>query len=217
MLITQIANKHLNKAVYCKGGDGGAGAQAKATQKGVDLQREMWQKNMQNLAPFTPLAQQYVSQLQGLSTLQGQGQALNDYYGSDQYRQLADQARYQSLTAAEATGGLGSTATGNQLAAIAPALGQNWLSGQMNNYQNLANIGLGALTGQSTAGQNYANNVGQLYQQQANAAAAGSNQPSTGQKMLSGAASGAAMGTAIMPGWGTAIGAGVGALGSLVF
>jgi len=217
MLIHKIALKHLSKAVYCKGGDGGAGAQAKATQKGIDLQREMWQTNMQNLAPFTPMAQQYVQQLQGLSTLQGQGSALQGFYNSQQYKDMADQARYQSLNAAEATGGLGTTATGNQLAAIAPMLGQNWLSGQMNNYQNLANIGLGALTGQSTAGQNYANNVGQLYQQQANAAAAGSNQPSTGQKMLSGAASGAAMGTAIMPGWGTAIGAGVGALGSLVF
>ncbi|MGG8022415.1 DNA transfer protein [Klebsiella aerogenes] len=215
MLIHQISNKHLNKAVYQKGGDGGAGAQAKATQKGIDLQREMWQTNMQNLAPFTPLAQQYVSQLQGLSTLQGQGQALNDYYNSQQYKDLAGHARYQSLMSAEATGGLGSTATGNQLAAIAPTLGQNWLSGQMNNYQNLANIGLGALTGQANAGQNYANNASQLYQQQANAAAANANRPSGLQSALGGAAAGAAAGTAIMPGWGTAIGAGIGALGSL--
>ncbi|HBQ0419999.1 TPA: DNA transfer protein [Klebsiella aerogenes] len=216
MLIHQIANKHLNKAVYQKGGDGGAGAQAKATQKGIDLQREMWQTNMQNLAPFTPLAQQYVSQLQGLSTLQGQGQALNDYYNSQQYKDLAGQARYQSLMSAEATGGLGSTATGNQLAAIAPALGQDWLSGQMNNAQNLANIGLGALTGQANAGQSYANNVGQLYQQQANAAAANANRPSTGQKFLGGAATGAAAGSVAGP-WGAAIGGAVGGLGSLLF
>ncbi len=222
MLIHQIAHKHLSKAVYCKGGDGGAGAQAKATQKGIDLQREMWQTNMQNLAPFTPLAQQYVSQLQGLSTLQGQNSALNQYYGSDQYKQLANQARYQNLNAAEATGGLGSTATSNQLSSIAPMLGQNWLSGQMNNYQNLANIGLGALTGQATAGQNYANNASQLYQQQANAAAANANRPSGFQTALSGglggAASGAALGS-IIPGIGTGIGAavggGIGLLGSL--
>ena len=215
MLIHQIANKHLNKAVYQKGGDGGAGAQADATKKGVELQRDIWQTNMQNLAWATPLAQQYVSQLQGLSTIQGQGQALNDYYNSQQYKDMANQARYQTLQSAEATGGLGSTATSNQLATIAPTLGQSWLSGQMNNYQNLANIGLGALTGQATAGQNYANNVGQLYQQQANAAAASSNRPSGVQSALGGAAAGAAGGTEIMPGWGTAIGAGVGALASL--
>lgn len=216
MLIHQIANKHLNKAVYCKGGgDGGSKAQAQATQKGIDLQREMWQTNMQNLAPFTPLAQQYVQQLQGLSTLQGQQSALNDYYGSQQYKDMAGQLRYQALNSAEATGGLGSTATTNSLATIAPTLGQNWLSGQMNNYQNLANIGLGALTGQANAGQSYANNMSQLYQQQANAAAAGGNQQSKLGGALQGAAAGAAAGTAIMPGWGTAIGAGIGALGSL--
>lgn len=189
MLIFQIANKHLSKTVYCKGGsDGGSKAQARATEKGIELQREMWQTNMQNLAPFTPLAQQYVSQLQNLSSLQGQGQALNQYYNSQQYKDLAGQARYQSLAAAEATGGLGSTATGNQLAAIAPTLGQNWLSGQMNNYNNLANIGLGALTGQANAGQNYANNVSQLYQQQAAASAANANKPSGFQSALGGAA-----------------------------
>ncbi len=220
MLIHKIANKHLNKAVYQKGGgDGGAGAQAKATQKGIDLQREMWQTNMQNLAPFTPLAQQYVSQLQNLSTLQGQGKALNDYYNSQQYKDLAGQARYQSLMSAEATGGLGSTATGNQLAAIAPTLGQNWLSGQMNNYQNLANIGLGALTGQANAGQNYANNASQLYQQQANAAAANANRPSGLQSALGGAMSGAASGAmigSVVPGIGTAAGAiGGGIIGGL--
>ncbi len=215
MLIHQIANKHLNAVVYCKGGgDGGSKAQAQATQNGIDLQREMWQTNMQNLAPFTPLAQQYVQQLQGLSTLQGQGQALGDYYNSQQYKDMANQARYQGLNAAEATGGLGSTATGNMLSSIAPTLGQNWLSGQMNNYQNLANIGLGALTGQANAGQNYANNVSQLYQQQANTAAANANQPSSTQKFVGGAMAGASAGSVAGP-WGAAIGGAIGGLGSL--
>lgn len=215
MLIHQIANKHLNKAIYCKGGDSGAGAQAEATQKGIDLQREMWQTNMQNLAPFTPLAQQYVQQLQGLSTLEGQNSALNGYYNSDQYKGLADQARYQSLNAAEATGGLGSTATSNQLASIAPQLGQNWLGGQMNNYQNLANIGLGALTGQANAGQSYANNVGQLYQQQANASAANANKPSKLGGFAMGAASGAATGAAIGGPWGALAGGVIGGASTL--
>lgn len=143
VLSESFKNKLLPMNGYMKGGsDSGSKAQARATEKGIELQREMWQTNMQNLALFTPLAQQYVSQLQNLSSLQGQGQALNQYYNSQQYKDLAGQARYQSLAAAEATGGLGSTATGNQLAAIAPTLGQNWLSGQMNNYNNLANIGL---------------------------------------------------------------------------
>lgn len=204
------------------GGDGGAGAQADALKQSTQLQRDQWNTIMNNLAPFTPLAQQYVSQLQGLSTLQGQNSALNDYYKSSQYKGLADQARYQTLAGAEATGGLGSTATSNQLATIAPTLGQNWLSGQMQNAQNLADIGLGALQGQANAGQTYANNMGSLYQQQAALAAANANRPSGFQSALggglSGAASGAALGS-IIPGVGTGIGAavggGLGLLGSL--
>ncbi|HDO6812538.1 DNA transfer protein [Klebsiella pneumoniae] len=222
MLIHQIANKHLNKTVYCKGGDGGAGAQADATKDATKLQREIWQTNMQNLAPFTPLAQQYVSQLQNLSSLGGQQQALGEYYNSGQFKDLANQARYQQLASAEATGGLGSTATSNGLATIAPMLGQSWLTGQMNNYQNLANIGLGALQGQANAGQSYANNTGQLLQQSAALAAANANRPSGFQSAIGGAASGAMSGAAlgsVVPGLGTgvgaAIGGGLGLLGSL--
>lgn len=207
-----------------KGGGSSSGAkeQADALNRSTDLQREQWQTVMNGLAPFTPLAQQYVSQLQNLSSLDGQNSALNSYYNSDQYQQLANQARYQTLASAEATGGLGTTATSNQLATIAPTLGQNWLTGQMQNYQNLANIGLGALQGQANAGQTYANNTGSLYQQQAALAAANANRPSGFQSSLGGAASGAAAGAgigSIVPGVGTGIGAaiggGLGLLGSL--
>lgn len=204
-----------------KGGDGGAKAAANAQQYAADLQNQQFNQIMNNLAPFTPLAQQYVSQLQGLSTPQGQNSALNDYYNSDQYRGLANQMRYQALNSAEATGGLGSTATTNSLATIAPQLGQNWLSGQMNNYQNLANIGLGALQGQANAGQNYANNAGNIAQQGAALAAANANRPSGFQGAISGGASGAMLGGGLagMLGastpWGAGIGAGLGVLGSL--
>ncbi|CUZ06186.1 hypothetical protein [Serratia marcescens] len=203
------------------GGDGGAGAAADATKYAADLQNQQFERIMGNLAPFTPLAQQYIGQLQNLSTLGGQQSALNDYYNSGQYKDLANQARYQQLASAEATGGLGSTATSNGLATIAPTLGQNWLSGQMNNYQNLANIGLGALQGQANAGANFANNAGQLSMQGAGLAAAAGNRPSSLQQGISGGASGALLGGGIASllgtstPWGAGIGAGLGLLGSL--
>ncbi|MGQ6213023.1 DNA transfer protein [Serratia sp. IR-2025] len=204
------------------GGNNGAGAAADATKYAADLQNQQFERIMGNLAPFTPLAQQYIGQLQNLSTLGGQQSALNDYYNSGQYKDLANQARYQQLASAEATGGLGSTATSNGLATIAPTLGQNWLSGQMNNYQNLANIGLGALQGQANAGANFANNAGQLSMQGASLAAANANRPSGFQQGIGGLASGAMSGAAlgsIVPGLGTglgaAIGGGLGLLGGL--
>ena len=114
-----------------------------------------------------PLADKYVGSPRTYRLWKGKGQALNQYYNSQQYKDLAGQARYQSLAAAEATGGLVPLQPVIQLSTIAPTLGQQWLSGQMNNYQNLANIGLGALQGQANAGQTYANNMSQISQQSA--------------------------------------------------
>lgn len=212
----RFRNSLLPMHGYMKGGgDGGAGAQADATREATALQREIWQTTMNNLAPFTPMAQQYVGQMQNLSTLEGQGNALNQYYNSQQFNDLANQTRYQQLQSAEAIGGLGSTATANQLAYIAPTLGQSWLGDQMNNYQNLANIGLGALQGQANAGQSYANNTGQLLQQNAAAQAAAANRPSGMQQAITGGLGGATAGMAIGGPWGAAIGGGLGVLGSL--
>lgn len=116
-----------------KGGSSSSGAKeaARATQYAADLQNQQFNRVMEQLAPYAAAGLPALQQIQQLSTLEGQNSALNQYYNSDQYKQLADQARYQSLNAAEATGGLGSTATSNQIASIAPTLGQNWLSGQM--------------------------------------------------------------------------------------
>ncbi|MCV5805372.1 DNA transfer protein [Escherichia coli] len=209
-----------------KGGKGGSSDKsakyaAEAQKYAADLQNQQFNTIMNNLKPFTPLAEKHVGSLENLSSLEGQGQALNQYYNSQQYKDLAGQARYQSLAAAEATGGLGSTATSNQLATIAPTLGQQWLSGQMNNYQNLANIGLGALQGQANAGQTYANNMSQISQQSAALAAANANRPSAFRQGVGGAASGALLGGGIASAlelstpWGAGIGAGIGLLGSL--
>ncbi|CAM3376988.1 hypothetical protein ESCO106035_02465 [Escherichia coli] len=226
----KLGRKLRGEEPYCpeKGGKGGSSDKsakyaAEAQKYAADLQNQQFNTIMNNLKPFTPLADKYVGSLENLSSLEGQGQALNQYYNSQQYKDLAGQARYQSLAAAEATGGLGSTATGNQLATIAPTLGQQWLSGQMNNYQNLANIGLGALQGQANAGQTYANNMSQISQQSAALAAANANRPSAMQSAIGGGASGAIAGAGLAKligsstPWGAGIGAGIGLLGSLLY
>ncbi|HGG4070367.1 TPA: DNA transfer protein [Salmonella enterica subsp. enterica serovar Poona] len=204
-----------------KSGDKGAKEAARAQKYAADLQHKQFNTIMDNLKPFAPLAGKYIPMLEGLSTLEGQEKALNEYYGSDLFKNSASQSRYQTLASAEANGGLGSTATGNQLAFIAPSLGQSWLSDQMNNYSNLANIGLGALQGQANAGQTFANNMSQIAQQSAALAAANGNRPSAMQSAVGGAASGALLGGGIANAlsmstpWGAAIGGGIGLLGSL--
>ncbi|EOD8954700.1 TPA: DNA transfer protein [Klebsiella aerogenes] len=210
MLIFQIANKHLAQVVYAKGGDGGAGAQAKAQKQAIDLQRDQWNTVMNNLKPYADVGLPALQQLQGLMTLDGQNKAANDFFGSELYKTQADQARYQNLNAAEATGGLGSTATANQLSAIGPQLFNSWLGGQMQNYGNLLNVGMNAASGQATAGQNFANNTGQLLQGLGSIHAGQAQQPSSLSRGISGAATGAMTGAAlgsVVPVIGTAAGA----------
>ncbi len=70
----------------------------------------------------------------------------------------------------------------------------NWLSGQMQNYGNLLNVGMNAASGQATAGQNYANNTGQLLQGLGAIRAGQAQQPSSLARGIGGAASGALAG-----------------------
>lgn len=223
----KLGRKLRGEEPYCaeKGGKGGSSSSgakeaARATQYAADLQNQQFNRVMEQLEPYAAAGLPALQQIQQLSTLEGQNSALNQYYNSDQYKQLANQARYQSLNAAEATGGLGSTATSNQLAAIAPTLGQNWLSGQMQNYGNLLNVGQSAAAGQASAGQNYANNAGNLAQQMAAIRSQGSGTSSL-SNAISGGTSGAMAGAGLAgligtsTGWGAGIGAGLGILGSL--
>lgn len=201
-----------------KGGDSGQKDAAKATKYAADLQQHQFNTIYNALKPYASAGLPALQQIQQLSTLEGQQQALGDYYNSQQFKDLAGQARYQNLASAEATGGMGSTATGNQLSSIAPTLGQNWLSGQMQNYGNLLGVGMNAAAGQASAGQNYANNAGNLAQQMA---AINSNRTSGLSSAISGGATGAAAGAGLAgllntsTGWGAGIGAGLGILGSL--
>lgn len=142
---------------------GGIGArkagkqQAKAQDEAMARQREGYNNAVNWLSPYEEAGQ---SGLEGLQAIAGQpidrNQLLSDYFNSPEYQQLANQARYQSLAASEATGGLGSTVQSNQLGAIAPTLGQNYLSAMTDQQQNMYN----QLMGLSSMGLNSANALG---------------------------------------------------------
>lgn len=158
---------------------GGIGAHKAAKQqqkyqdKAMSQQREGYQNAVEWMSPYREAGQSALTGLQGIA---GQpidrNQALAQYFASPEYKMMSDQARYQSLNAAEATGGLGSTATGNQLASIAPTLGQNYLADMTNQQQNMYSqlMGLSGLGAESAnALGNYAigqgNTMAGMYQQ----------------------------------------------------
>lgn len=167
------------------GSNKAADAQVSAAKDSNQMAWNIYQDQKKTNQPFLNAG---LAGLTGLQGIAGQpidrNASLAEYYASPEYKMLSDQARYQGLTAAEATGGLGSTATGNMLASIAPQLGQNYLSmltDQQNNMYGqllgLTNVGLSAAGANNAAGGNYSNaygqNMGQIGAAQAGKATAG--------------------------------------------
>jgi hypothetical protein len=91
-----------------KGGSSSSGAKeaAKATQYAADLQNEQFNRVMEQLAPYAAAGLPALQQIQQLSTLEGQNSALNQYYNSDQYKQLANQAGYLIINLLQRSGWL---------------------------------------------------------------------------------------------------------------
>ena len=138
----------------------------------LELQKQMFDEQMALGDPYRKFGEQYLPMLgEAMQPIDRQAE-LGDYYQSPEYTMMNQQARNQQLAASEATGGLGSTSTGNALGAIAPQLGQNYLSmreGQQADLYNRllggVNIGLsGAGMQQNAAGQ-YGSNAGNIMAQ----------------------------------------------------
>lgn len=199
--------KSLGKVVgSLTGANQAADAQISAANQSNATALQIYNDQKATLAPFLQAG------ISGLSSLQGiagqpidRNQLLNDYYGSSEYQQQANQSRYQQLASAEATGGLGSTATSNGLAAIAPQLGQNYLSmmtDQQNNMYNqllgLTNIGLSAGGAQNTAASQYSNayqnNMSTVGAAQAGQSLANGNALTSGLGYLAGTSPAGALG-----------------------
>ncbi len=161
------------------------------------------------LAPFLNAGQSALGGLQGLAGVPiDREKLLGQYYNGQEFNDMANQSRYQLLNGAEATGGLGSSATSNGLASIAPQLGQNYLSmmtDQQNNmYQQLmglSNIGLSAGgASNAAAGQyanSYANNMNQIGAAKAGQSLAGGNALTQGLGFLAGSSPMGALGSGL--------------------
>lgn len=154
-------------------------AEEAAAQRGIDLQRETRDMSMANLRPFLEAGQAGLGGLAELANTQlDQNQFYNDYFKSNEYGQLSEQARRNVLAGSEATGGLRTTSTANMLGSIAPQLAQSAFARQQalqdanyNRQMGLVNVGLNAAGGTNAVAGNAANNMTNLFSQQGQARA----------------------------------------------
>lgn len=161
------------------GADDAVDAQVNAANQGAALSKEQFESIQNNLAPFLQFGTNQLQGLGGLMQPLNRQQELSNYYRGPEFAMQSQQARGQQLAAAEATGGLGSTSTGNALASIAPQLGMNYLGQREAQQADLFNrlmagagMGLNAAAQQGQAGQNYVSQASNAFNQ-AGAAQAG--------------------------------------------
>lgn len=166
------------------GTNAAAEAQERAAQQGLAVSQEQFEQTQANLAPFMQFGTGLLPQLEGALTPIDRSAELEAYYQGPEFQQMSQAARGQQLAASEATGGLGSTATGNALSSIAPQLGQNYLATREAQQADLfnrlmagTNLGLGAATGTGAAGQQYASQAANLLGQQGAAQAGAAMAP----------------------------------------
>lgn len=191
------------------GANAASGAQVNAANQSNAAALQVYNDQKQRLQPFLDAGK---SALPGLQAIAGQPidrtSLLSGYLGSDEFSQLANQARYQTLASAEATGGLGSTATANGLAAIAPQLGQNYLNSmtdQQNNmysqFMGLSNLGVNSASAANAAGNAYSNaaqnNYSAIGAAQAGNSLANGNTLTSGLGFLSGTSLGSKLGNGL--------------------
>lgn len=162
------------------GANQAAEAQTNAANQSAAISKEQFEAIQKNLAPFLQFGTNQLQGLQGVMQPLNRQEELATYYSSPEFALQSRQARGQQLAAAEATGGLGSTSTGNALASIAPTLGMSYLGQREAQQADLfnrlmagASMGLNAASMQGTAGQNYVSQSSNAFNQAAAAQAGG--------------------------------------------
>lgn len=173
-LIAVAGAQVAESVIGAKGASKAARAEEQAARDALALQRETRDMSMANLRPFMEVG---AGGLQGLQTLANTqldpDQFYNDYFKSNEYGQLSEQARRNVLAGGEATGGLRTTSTANMLGSIAPQLASSAFARQQalqdanyNRQMGLVNVGLNAAGGTNAVAGNAANSMSNLTLQQ---------------------------------------------------
>mgnify|MGYP000644475937 CR=1 FL=1 len=159
-----------------KAAQGAADAQTQAAQMGVEEQRRQFDAIQELLSPYVSAGAQGLSGQQNLLGLNGNQQqidAINNIKNSGQFQEFNRQGQDAILQNAAATGGLRGGNVQGALAQFSPQLLQNMIQQQYANFGGLSTLGQNSAAMTGTAGQNSANQIGALLNQQGAAQAGG--------------------------------------------
>lgn len=158
-----------------KGASKASKAQVQAAQMGIDAQKEIYGKNQVALAPFQSLgapAGQQINALLGLSDdPAAAAKAFEAYRGSTGYDFRVKQGQNALNSGYAGSGTLQSGAALKGLDDYRQGMASAEFGNYLNALGNQQSLGFSAASALAGVGQNYANSVGNLYQDQGNARA----------------------------------------------
>lgn len=152
-----------------KAADKAARAQVAATESGIAEQRRQFDAIQALLAPYAEGGEEALQAQRALIGLAGaneQQQAITQLEQSPQFQALQQQGEESILQNAAATGGLRGGNTQAALAQFRPQMLSNLIQQQYANLGGLSSLGQNAAALTGNAGQNFANQVANLYGQQ---------------------------------------------------
>lgn len=152
-----------------KAGNKAADAQMTSAQLGIDEQKRQFDAIQELLRPYNQAGTQSLGMQQSLLGLNGntaQTDLINQLMNSGQFNELAQQQENALLQNASATGGLRGGNIQAALAQFRPNLLNQMIQQQYGNLGGLTALGQNAAAMTGNAGQQMANNVGNLYNQQ---------------------------------------------------
>jgi hypothetical protein len=138
-------------------------AQTQAAESGIAAEIQMQERALEVMAPYRNAGYSALTGLQGLTDPAQRAQMLGDYYNSNEYSQMANQAEASTLRSQSAQGGLRGGSTYSQLESIAPSLGQSYLTNQYNQLTGLANMGMGASSQGASSYSNLGSSMSNAY------------------------------------------------------
>jgi hypothetical protein len=153
-----------------------AATQSASQQQAINEQRSQFDSIQKLLAPYTQAGLGALQGMQGLAGLRGateQQAAIDQIKQSAQYQELAQQGEQGILQNASATGGLRGGNIQAALAQFRPALLNQLIESQYSKLAGLTQLGQASATGTAAAGQQSAQNVGNLMVGQGQAQAGG--------------------------------------------
>lgn len=150
-----------------------AEAQLAAGKAGQDYQERIYQQQREDFQPYMQAGYKALESLQGLTDPTQRGKMLAEYYESPEFAAMSDMSATEQSRLGAVTGGLRSGSTYQNLEAIRPQLGQQFLTNKYNQLTGLANLGMGATSQGAQASGQYGQNMnlsqirqGDIYAQQ---------------------------------------------------